>query len=373
MTHLHVCLVSDQPIPNLTTVLQLKPDEVILLKTKEMSEKANFLYDVIKKQGFNVHSELIEAYNIDNVINVSEGIIKQCTHSKVTLNITGGTKIGTLGTFQAFYNAGKDIYYVDTKNNKILNVSGASKESEDIRITISIDDYLAAYGFKVESYVDNDKYIFERKDITNKLAAIVSSKEWIISDINSKLHNFEENSLPVEFNVPKAEQLMEYFLKLPGVIKVNNKKVKILNYETLRYLKGGWFEEYVYMIAKSLNPDEIKLNVIGRWMTEGKHKPKNEFDIILSKVNRLFYISCKTANSDRKDSDNVEGVGRQYLYELDSLADRALGLFGKRMLVSAKSIEDPAVRKRSALLNIKLIDGRNINTLRENLKQWLMM
>ena len=34
---IHVCLVSDQPIPNLTTVLQFKPDKVVLLKRIETS------------------------------------------------------------------------------------------------------------------------------------------------------------------------------------------------------------------------------------------------------------------------------------------------------------------------------------------------
>lgn len=137
------------------------------------------------------------------------------------------------------------------------------------------------------------------------------------------------------------------------------------------YLKGFWFEEYVYMTAKALNPDEIKLNVRGKWVTTGQHSPKNEFDVMLSKGNRLFYISCKTANPDRKKEDDTEGVGKDFLYELVSLSDRALGLFGKRMLASTRRVNDPAVRERANILNVNLIDGKNIATLKENLKQWL--
>ncbi len=43
MRHIHVCLVSGQPIPNLTTVFQFRPDHVILLKTKEMEERTKIL------------------------------------------------------------------------------------------------------------------------------------------------------------------------------------------------------------------------------------------------------------------------------------------------------------------------------------------
>lgn len=371
MTHVHVCLVSEQPIPNLTTVLQFRPDEVILLKTKEMEEKASFLENVIKKKNFNISSELIEAYDMDNVISVSDSIITQCNDCRVTMNITGGTKIGTLGTFQAFYTAGKEIYYVDTLHNRILTIAGETKKSQPINVKISIDDYLAVYGFEVESYVRNDEYIFARKDLTQHIAKIASSSEEIISNINWKLYPYNEESLPIEIEIPKGKQLMKYLKSLPGITVTNDKKIIISDPETFRYLKGGWFEEYVYMIAKSLSPDEIKLNVVGRWITKGKHKPKNEFDVIISKGNRLFWISCKTANPDRRNSNYDEGIGRQYLYELDSLSDHALGLFGKRMLVSARKIDDQYVRERARILNIKLVDGKDIITLKENLRQWL--
>lgn len=50
MSHVHVCLVSDQPIPNLTTVLQFKPDRVVLLKTEEKEEKSRLFEGVIRKK-----------------------------------------------------------------------------------------------------------------------------------------------------------------------------------------------------------------------------------------------------------------------------------------------------------------------------------
>ena len=125
MSHVHVCLVSDQPIPNLTTSLQLRPDIVVLLTTEEKKEKSKQIERVLKDKGLEVKTTMMEAYDIDNVMTVSENLLNEYKNKEVSLNITGGTKIETLGTFQAFYTTGKTIYYVDTINNKILKLFSA--------------------------------------------------------------------------------------------------------------------------------------------------------------------------------------------------------------------------------------------------------
>lgn len=371
MKHMHVCLVSDQPIPNLTTILQFKPDKVVLLKTKEMEEKAELLKEVIKKKKIDVISETIEAYDIQNVIKISESLINKFKDYKVSLNITGGTKIGTLGTFLSFYTSGNLIYYVDTKNNNILQLFPENEQKEfPIDISISIADYLAAYGFKIESFVKDDSYIYKRKELTNYLADTIIKTPKIIPAINSSLHEYNEKSpLPVSIELPRDEELARLITLLDGIEQKDKNIIEIHNPQSLMYLKGFWFEEHVYIIVKSIKPDEVKLNVKGTWHTKSKYHPRNEFDIMISKKNKLFLISCKTSNPDRQAGD--ETVSKEYIYELVSLSDRALGLFGKRMLISARTIKDNHVRERARILKVDLIDGKNIVNLKENLKQWI--
>ncbi|MEJ5227395.1 DUF1887 family CARF protein [Thermodesulfovibrio sp.] len=371
MSHLHICLVSDQPIPNLTTILQFKPDKVVLLKTKDMEEKSELLEEVIKKKNFDVSSEIIEAYDINNVMKISDSLIKRYKNYKVSLNITGGTKIGTIGTFLSFYTSGNPIYYVDTKNNKILQLFPENEQKEiPIEASISISDYLTSYGFKIESFVENDSYIHSRKELTNYLANTIITNPEIIPKINSSMHKYnEESSLPISLKLPNDEKFSNLINQLDGVKQKDKNKIEINDYKSLKYLKGFWFEEYVYMVAKSLNPDEIKLNVKGKWHTKSKHQPKNEFDIMLSKKNKLFLISCKTSYPDRKVGD--ETVSKEYIYELVSLSDKALGLFGKRMLISARTINDNFVKERARILKVDIIDGKSIVNLKENLRKWL--
>lgn len=373
MSHIHVCLVSDQPIPNLTTALQFKPDVVVLLTTSDMKEKAELLKGVLSGKGFEVRSKMIEAYNINDVINVSEALIDECRGCEVTLNITGGTKIGTLGTFQAFYTANKNIFYVDTRDNKILKLFPESEQAEyPISVSVSISDYLAAYGFQLTSCAEDDNYIRRRRDLTTYLANTVAFKPHIIPAINSELHKFDQRSpLPVAARMPKDDKLFQYLELLDGVEMKDNGRFEIANHDSLMYLKGFWFEEYVYLVATTLAVGEIKLNVKGKWLTKGQHHPKNEFDVMFTKGNRLFLVSCKTANPDRKEYGDDEGIGKEFLYELVSLSDRALGLFGKRMLASARRVDDPAVRKRAEILKVHMVDGKDILNLKENLRQWV--
>lgn len=373
MKHVHVCLVSDQPIPNLTSVLQFQPDRVVLLTTDDMQEKADALKGVLMKNGFSVDARLIKAYDVNDVISVSESLIDEFREWKVTLNITGGTKIGTLGTFQAFYTASKEIFYIDTRDYKILKLFPENEQTEyPIQVSIPISDYLSAYGFQINSYVKDDSYIRKRKDLTEYLAHTVSFKPHLIPDMNAALHGYDRKSaLPINVRLPKDDKLFAYLGLLDGVELKDAGRIGISEHDSLLYLKGFWFEEYVYMTAKSLAPDEIKLNVKGKWLTKGKHHPKNEFDVMFSKGNRVFLISCKTSNPDRKTEGDEEAIGKEYLYELVSLSDRALGLFGKRLLASARPINDPAVKKRAEILKVHIIDGKNILNLKENLRQWL--
>jgi len=365
--------VSDQPIPNLTTALQFNPDKVVLLVSKEMKEKAELLSNVLKNREFETETISIKAFDINDVISVSESLINKCKSCEVTLNITGGTKIQTLGTFQAFYTREKSIYYVDTKNNQILKLFPENEQIEyPITISIPIKDYLAAYGFSVNSYIQADTHIYKRKELTNYLAHIASHNDRIIGTINHNLHIYDDKSpLPVIAEMPRDDKLQQLLLRLDDVEKDKKSSIRINNHSSLRYLKGLWFEEYVYMTAKALGSAEVLLNVEGKWVSKGSKPPKNEFDVLVSKNNRLFYISCKTANPDRIIDDSEESVTKEYLYELLALGDRALGLFGEKMLASARPITNDYVRKRAEVMKIRLIDGKNIATIKENLKQWL--
>ena len=371
MKKIHICLVSKQPIPNLTFSLQDVPELVILLATSQMVKKTERLKNVFEKHGIKVEDRQIEAYDINNVMQVSEEIIKNYCNDDIVLNITSGTKIGALGVFQSFYTSNQSIVYVNTAGNEIINLS--TNKTFSITIDISAIDYLGAYGFKITKFTNNksDNAIIERRNITKEMFNLCLNDEKLIGYINYILPtDINKTNFPTTVSkLPKNEQLQ----KILNSLKI--KKGVIKKADIAKFLKGFWFEEYVYLILKSLKKqcglNEIFLNVEGKWDEKGKEKIKNEFDVIISKNNRLFYISCKTANPNRAKDNTEESIGKEYLYELDSLGQKALGIFGKGMLLSARAITNQYVIKRAKDLNIKIIDGKGLVTLKNKLIEWL--
>ena len=373
MSHIHVCLVSDQPIPNLTTILQFEPDKVILLATKDRSAESNRLEKVIRQKGVDVKTKEIKPYDMNNVISVCENLIKDYKNDEVTLNITGGTKIGTIGTYQAFYTCGKPIFYVNTQDDEIIKIS-PNEEKIPININMSIRDYLAAYGFNITNYVKEDRHINDRRHITEAIVQLAIKRPELIGEINRELKDIDKAVYPKKISLRNdrdmdllCKKLVDYGL----VERSRQTTIEIPDEDAAKYLRGFWFEEYLYMTAKSLNVNEVKLNVEGQWDASGKKSPRNEFDVLIAKRNRLFYISCKTANPDRYVDGTDESIGKDYLYELDALGDRALGLFGKKMLASARPVTNDYVKKRAEVMKIRLVDGRNIATMKDNLREWL--
>lgn len=167
---------------------------------------------------------------------------------------------------------------------------------------------------------------------------------------------------------------MEELAKLldqAGLAKRTGGGLTVATLEMVNFLRGFWFEEYVYTLALGIGADEVKLNVIGTWDAAVKRPPANEFDVMIAKGTQLAIISCKTANPNRTREGETESISKEYLYELDSLGDTALGLFGKRMIASARPISNQYVRDRAGVMRIELVDGKNILTLKDKLQSWL--
>lgn len=367
MKHTHVCLVSDQPMPNVTSCLQLQPDMVELLYTKDKIEHGLRLEELLKSRGIEVRGTEIDPYDMQNVMGVCTGLITNSDGNKISLNCTGGTKVSSLAAFQIFFSAQKEIYYVNTFENEIIRLAPDGM-TFPITVSIPILEFLDVHGFRPESFTTDDNLILNRQQATEFLAELSIHKPKLIGSLN---YSFKEDvnrlTYPFTLHLPATREfagLASLLAKL-GIAQQAQNGIIIPTIEIAQYLRGFWFEEYVYLAAKSVAGVEVKLNIIGRWETRRKEEPKNEFDVMIGSGNRLLYISCKTSNVDKG------GAGREYLYELDSLGDHALGLFGKKILASARPITDNYIHARAASMGIEIIDGDKIREIPKRIEKWL--
>jgi hypothetical protein len=263
---------------------------------------------------------------------------------------------------------------VNTYNNELLQIS-PEEAVWPIHVDISPEDYLASYGFKAEPSATDDTAIQRRTECTEYLKGLAVTMGHLVGEMNGKIvEEAQKGRYPLSVTLrPNAEtkRLVELLDGHGLVRKTGPTSFQVLSRHEERYLTGAWFEEYVFLTARRMKGVTVRLNVNGTWDAGGGQNPRNEFDVLIGKNNRLYYISCKTVNPNRMEKDRKEPVTNEYLYELLALGDRALGLFGKKMLASARSIESAAVRERAAFMNIVLVDGDKIDRLGNALNLWL--
>ena len=132
--------------------------------------------------------------------------------------------------------------------------------------------------------------------------------------------------------------------------------------DSLRYVSGGWLEEYTYHIAASL-PDiqDIALNV--QIENAGNPHQPNELDIAILSHNVLFVLECKTANL--KADEKTQNA----LYKLETLKKLG-GLRTQTAFISYRELPRET-RDRAKGANIEIIEQKDLQGFKTLLKKWM--
>lgn len=375
MTTTHVCLISDQPIPNLIPLRMEKPARAIFLVSDEKQNEADRLRRIIQPWGITIEEKRIPPFDLNAVAAICATLIGEQGQEHLTLNVTGGTKISALAAFEAFYSGGCRIIYVNTATDELMTLSPIEGKAS-IPDLIGVRDYLAAYGLRLEKGSGQPPTgCGQRRQQTKRLAELFVKDEALLQTVNrltQPLLNKERHGLnylhlaPDDFTNSQAlfELLRQAGIATPGI----DDGININRPEDIFFLGGGWLEEFVYHTVRELPVHEVMINVKVEWDGAGRKNTTNEFDVLFSHRNRLHIVSCKAANMERESTAGSKG--KAAIYELDALADKAGGLFGRTMLVSARPLSDYD-RARAERMRIEVVSGRNLPQLKSSLQKWL--
>lgn len=120
-----ILLVSDQTIPNLLTVLHYKPQRIYFIHSGEQrlvrlreNLQATISLEISDIQFINL---LVEELNSTSSYDACRTICKN-EGQETIVNVTGGTKLMSFGAYQAGYEMGARIIYVDTENGSFLDM-----------------------------------------------------------------------------------------------------------------------------------------------------------------------------------------------------------------------------------------------------------
>lgn len=155
MTAVMVCLVGEQPMPNLLAARHLRPPDVVLAFTDKSRERCERLRAVLSKQ-CTVFPVAVTAYDIHETERQLDDFLSNrgWSPSDVVFNVSGGTKPMSFAAYRLAERWRAPLIYVETGEGAETEVhryafskdgSLAFESSESLPKVITIDDYLRVH------------------------------------------------------------------------------------------------------------------------------------------------------------------------------------------------------------------------------------
>lgn len=348
MSKVLVSLVSHQTIPNIEFIREMKEnvDQYLFISTigMEKSGTRNWILDTIAlDQAQLLETVIVNEFSFEDIeTKLIEAINDEDTY---IVNLTGGTKVMSLAVYEFFKSVSSEMYYLTGKGEKIKLHPGRRKVASKLNATISLRDYLTAYGF----------------NITNQSSPL-RNKETAQKCLGYFLHQFDKaRDVPALQLIRSARgkgikdlannpELLSFIHAIDFETEAEGKLSK---YEC-RYLSGDWLEEYLYYFLK--DHFDITGSSIGLGLHVEKGGTPNEFDVLLMRNNKMYLFECKT--SVYLNSEESQTFISETIYKSDSLRNK-FGLFAQTTIVTLSDLTSPKLTKhveRAKANRVKLID-----------------
>jgi len=368
----HLCLVSDQPIPNITPLLDkaFAPENVILLISPGMQQKVEWLEKLIQPRGIKViHWPINDAWDIEHIQYRVIELLDSEYGDGLALNATGGTKPMSIGAYSVFDK--HPVFYVHPDEDKILWMNETNKKAQPIEDNLKLPDFLMVYGYEFISG-DQNKSTQENIELAQALIKNIEKFSKPLGQINYLANRAEGNSKLQSPEVDRYNQTKDFLALIQlfedkGVCYFDNDRVTFNSEEKRFFSNGGWLEEYVFSVMRNISKSkdrDIKDLYKSVEVKSFNGITKNELDVAFLSNNHFYVIECKTKNWKE------EGSGSDAIYKLDTLKETLGGLQGKGMLVTYRKLSKPD-HARAESEGVFICQFTELKRLDEFLKKWI--
>ncbi|GGY39102.1 hypothetical protein GCM10011297_10380 [Bacterioplanes sanyensis] len=368
----HIVIASAQPLANIIPLLQYRPENVVILASDTMQEKAQCLSAALVTAGWNAaHIRVISSMPDHDYPAITQflqtHIAPNCEHP-LWVNITGGTKLMSLAAYEVFNPCAERILYANTVERRIEFLGSAAPRAEEMRDVLTLPLCLRAHGLTAQdsqsNHSDNwQNHIHQRAELSHFLVSHHLDLLQLIKQLNSTFAGKNKQHKRLHWQAPTSVEqqtltlLTEHGLLTPS--HDSNEWMLGSADQANTYLSGSWLEEYTWLCAQPhLAPDRlghsVKVNVQG--------KIHNEGDVLIVANNKLLQIECKTGN--------INKGGQHTTHKLALLASRLGGLLADKLLVSL--IEpDTSLSERLNSHQIQVCSGTELSQLPQLLQHWV--
>jgi hypothetical protein len=321
MKHIHVCLVSDQTIPNILSIDHFSPDELLFISTKEMEQKnkassiLNTLERLAKTYEGKTSTIIVQEDSILDCHRKIDEWIQGREDSEFTVNLTCGNKIMSISAYEYFKDFNSKMIYIPIPKNEFIAPFPKKRPGNPISLALRLGviEYLTAYGLSATNEKNLARYHQEslnRRDITAWIANNYEKLKKLLVWLSGTLRGHRDDR---EFDLHGSyygatNEEIDLMQRL-DIIYQDGDVSKILNRSVIKYLTGGWLEEFCYNTIETYLGHGIDNAVIGLELVN-KHGRNNEFDVMFTKDNALYFVECKSLDQhDDKEADVLYKIG----------------------------------------------------------------
>jgi len=379
MSHIHVCLVSEQTIPNILGIYHFKPDILWFVSTKKMEDdrKTDCIENTLKLRRLlpskeNIKKIVVDQDSLSDCMSKIEDLLEKVDGEvEYIVNITGGNKIMALASYEIFREIGQKVIvgYMPLGKNEFIQIFPRSKPLKTYEIIerLNLEEYLMSYGFKIQnkdsfseiktkaiSNRDNSKWILDNYEQLKGMLGLLykelkeerKQKRYHLSAI------FDRDIMRIE------NELLDRY-----VFEVKQRQItKDMTKDEIVYLTGGWFEEYVFNEVYGLAEDRVFDDAMMGVTIESLDKTTNELDIAFMKSNVFYHIECKTLGDEKKQE-----IIKDEVYKKGAILKR-LGLGEKRAIICTTHNQiSEALSVRAKEYGVEILPIQHVR----DLKRWL--
>lgn len=367
MGRIIVSLVSDQTIPN---VLFLKEnegkfDKLIFITSKIMESRGKTQSILLASGLMNFPEDKVKILEVEeDQIYLIQKLLGETVKDFIKdeddfiVNLTGGTKIMSIGIYDFFRERGAEIFYLPIGKNLIRQIFPRKNIPIEINITtrLDVEFYFKAHAvnYNKPSAIKETYRAIAKEIFTNFTMDVLFRNNFI--HLSDALRKFRKIKKTKRIPIGEYKSFME-----PLKIVRWFSEVESFSRDDIHFITGEWLEIYIYDFLKSI----IGRNEGDVWNSVDvflKDKVQNELDVVFTLDNSLYSVECKTY---------IKGEGKgaiinNTIYKAQAIR-REFGLGAKSILVILdEKLTEPekkeAVKKRARLFNIEVITMDEIDS-----------
>ncbi len=351
MSKILVNIVSDQTFPNIIFIKILENEQdnfdqywFVTTEYIETKNRSNWIIATCEIPSGKVKKILVRKDDLNNIKSELEKKVNDIPNAEYIVNITGGTKIMSLGTYLIFNSLTEEIYYTP-EGTSFININN---ETIKPSYSLSISEYLLGYGIN-----------FQAQKVTRSLDECKDFYTYFISDDSdpktiSTLRQKKYRKKGLIFNAIDGK-LSENLKKLINCSGFKQETSEKLNKKEVQFLTGGWFEDYVYhKIKDTLNLEESSI-LSGIHIKKSDSTNENEIDIMVIKNNKLIVIECKTSMVSKEKEGKITNLFNETVYKSSALRQN-FGLLVSSYIFTLEDLSDPNLKERARILGVKIVD-----------------